>query len=296
MRPIWIGLLAAGVSFQASAAVILSSCPVRTTADKTLQVNRFRPNAFTVGLRNYAREVPAIQKYLAWLLERSEVSEQSTAGAKEVGLTIEDVQLTALLNDSKPACHSESDPLTEAMAIFPFVMRTTDDKGAPAYVVRFKVCEYYVDHDRQLPIENACEVLGRSSGYTFSQLENRLSLLQRHVEQVQDGLHAAAYAAGIVASVTSFKLLRVVRMGALPAFALGTLPTLGSVFAVRIGWTDEFARDMIDLKEAAELPVTGNLTTNVMISRPIQDFIPYFVRYLDSIQVTAFNEQSGNQN
>jgi hypothetical protein len=290
-------LLASLISVEASAAVILSSCPVRSTTEPELHINRFQPNAFTVNLRNYAREVPAIQKYLAWLLKRSTVTSQAKADAKEMGLTIEDVQLSALLNETKPVCHSEEDPVTDAKAIFPFVLRGTDDKGASTFQVRFKLCEYYVDHDRQLPIENACEVLGRRSGYTFAQLENRLAQLQSHVIQVQDGLHAAAYAAGVLASFTSFKILRVVRVGALPALAFGTLPALGSVFAVRAGWTDEFARDMIDLKSAAELPVTGNLTTNVVISRPIQDFIPYFVRYLDSIDpgaASAFNEKSAD--
>jgi hypothetical protein len=221
---------------------------------------------------------------VAWLIGRkAQITPELDDKAKELGLAIEDVQLAEILSNPNPACGSDDQPVSEAMAIFPFVMRMKQDDGALAYRVRYKLCEYYVDQDRQLPIENACQILGRETGYTFEELTTRFQILKAHVANVQDGLKAVVYGAGVVGTVTSFRFLRLLRVGGLPALALGSLPIAGSALAVHQGWTDNLARDLVDMQDAAEVAVTGTLATSVKISRPMQDFVPYFSRYLDSM-------------
>ncbi|MFW1012968.1 hypothetical protein ACEV93_25210, partial [Vibrio parahaemolyticus] len=81
--------------------------------------------------------------------------------AFKAGQWLEDVQFTSTFFDRKPRCHDKTNPITDAAAIFPFVLKTSSPEK---YRIRFKLCGYYVDEQRQLPFEDDCTILGREKG------------------------------------------------------------------------------------------------------------------------------------
>lgn len=275
----------------AQAAVIISDCPVAHTEHAEQSSDIFKPDNFRQSLRNYAREVPLIQRYITWLAKgfRSKpetLTPKEQADAEQVGTILEDLQLSVMLSESKRGCHSSQNLKTKPLAIMPFVMRGT-------YNIRFKVCEYYVDGQRQLPFDDSCSVLGRESGYTQAELQKRFEQLKQNMQAAQQGLDATFLVAGFVGSYGSLRLFlrstmfRSLRTGQwLIAGSVMTFsPTVLAFFAVREGWTEEVNRASMDLQNAAEIPVTGNLSTTVKVDQPIEDFIPYFQRYLTTMDL-----------
>jgi hypothetical protein len=262
----------------AYAAVIFSTCPVASTDSQSgATVDRFKPNDYQRYIKGHAQEFALLTKYVNWLFGLTMDDKLSA----QIGQSIEDVQFYSTLSPDQ-TCHSHSNPTTLNQAIFPFARKPRD--GSNQYRVRYKLCEYYVDSEKQLPIDDACTVLGRETGYTFTELKQRFQLLNANIENTRFNLKSATYAAGVVASVTAFKVLKVLRLGTFPSLALALVPAGASHYAVANNMTDEWVRDMIDFKGAAEVAITGDLSTSVKINRPIQDFVPYFVRYLETLE------------
>ena len=287
-------VLCAGAAECSYGAVIYSSCLVESHIPGEAAVDRFKADGLRSGLRNYSQEVPRLGRYLRWLLTSNEqlAKNRESLNAdqdqlREIGRLIEDIQFASSLatGEGQP-CHSAAKPKTWAMAIFPFVMRNRDAQGAATYRVRYKLCEYYVDQRRQLPIENACTILGREQGYAFTELEQRFVQLQARIEEARESVKLATYGVGALASLTVFKVFRGLNASRLSAATLSLLPAGGTYLAVRNGLSDEFIRNAIDFKDAAEVAITGDLTTAVSVDMPIQDFTPFFVRYLEGMEIS----------
>jgi hypothetical protein len=278
----------------AQAAVIFSSCPVESQITGEGKVDRFRADSLRSALRNYSQDVPRLGRYLLWLLSSKEalavnknILNENEQQLREIGRLVEDIQFAStLVTDEGNSCQSEAGSKTLPFAIFPFVMRNRDSQGTITYRVRYKVCEYYVDQKRQLPIENACQILGREEGYTFAELEARFTQLKARVEEAREVLKVATYGVGAIGSLTAFKFLRGLKVGQLSAAVLSLLPAGGAYWAVESGLSDELIRNMIDFKDAAEVAITGDLGTTVKVDMPIQDFVPFFARYLDAVELT----------
>jgi hypothetical protein len=272
----------------AHSAVIFSSCPVNSTAGTNAPtVDRFKPDDFRLKLRSYSQEFPLAARYVQWFFsDRKRPASELNSGDEQMrraGVVWEDVQFVTALASLPATCHSNPNAITAPYAIFPFVLRMREADGSPGFRVRYKLCEYYVDGQRQIPFENECTVIGRDGGYSFSELEQRFLILKEHVETARSSLTGFAYGAGAIASLTSFRFLRLLRFGRLSSGLIGLVPAGVGILAVERKWTDEFARNMIDFKDAAEVAVYGDLSTSVQVAMPIEDFTPYFRRYLESL-------------
>lgn len=277
------------------AAVIFSTCPVPKTlqvvpsgSEKTQveTVDRFRPEEFRRVLRSYSRAFPQAINYVVWLLDHdpnARLQKDNDPISEEAGLFLEDLELVNALAAEEAICHDSRKLATQALAIFPFALRVNTEGGNLEYRVRYKVCEYYVDNERQLPIENACMVLGRETGYTFEELKVRIQYLDKHVAQSRSTIEAATMGVGLVAAVPFFKAARYLKAGAIVTIGATALPIAASYVAIERKWTDELIRNIIDFKDANEIAITGDLTTSVGVNMPMHDFIPYFQRYLDSM-------------
>lgn len=279
------------VTVSSQAAVIISDCPVAESENPDRSVDLYKPDDFRQSLRNYAREVPLIQRYVAWLAKGLKDSPQALtpkeqADAERVGTALEDLQMAVLMADSKRGCHSSQNPKTKPLAIMPFVIRGSHN-------IRFKVCEYYVDGQRQLPYDDSCTILGRDAGYPQKDLQKRFNEMQENVKGMQQGIDAAVFVSSFVGGYASLRLFlrlpvfRSLRLGqwALAGSIMTFSPTVAAFFAVHEGFTEEANRDLVDLQNAAEVPVTGNFSTTVKIDRPMEDFIPYFERYLSTMEL-----------
>ena len=274
-------------------AVIFSSCPVESQVPGEGTIDRFRAEGLSSSLRNFSQEIPRLGRYLRWLFITKEELAKNRATflendqqLKEMGRLLEDLQFAASLATGQgQPCKLSAQPKTLPFAIFPFVMRNRDTQDVINYKIRYKFCEYYVDRKRQLPIDNACIILGRESGYTFAELEARLTQLKNRVEEAREGVKLATYGAGALASLTTFRVLRLLKAGRLSAAALSLLPAGGAFMAVQNGLSDEVIRNVIDFQDAAEVAVTGDLGSTVQVDMPIQDFAPFFARYLEGIDI-----------
>jgi hypothetical protein len=271
-----------------NSAVIFSSCPVNSArGTNSPTVDRFKPNDFRLKLRSYSQEFPLAARYVQWFFsDRKKPSSELNSNDEEMrkaGVIWEDLQFVTALASLPATCHSKSDAMTTPYAIFPFVLRVREADGKPGFRVRYKLCEYYVDDKRQIPFEDECTVIGRKGGYLFSELEQRFLILKEHVETARSSLTGFTYGVGIIASLTSFRLLRFVRLGAIPSTLIALVPAGTAFLAVEKKWTDELARNMIDFKDAAEIAVYGDLSTSVQVAMPIEEFTPYFARYLESL-------------
>lgn len=272
-----------------SAAVIFSSCPVNPSPGTTAPgpVDRFKPDQLRVKLRSYSQEFPLAARYVQWFFSDRKIAPSQLNADDEkmrkAGVIWEDVQFVTALASTETSCHTSSLATTAAYAIFPFVLRMREADGRPGVRVRYKLCEYYVDEKRQIPYENECTVLGRETGYTFNELEKRFAILQEHVETARSSLTGFAYGMGAIATLTSFRFLRFAKFGWASSALVASVPAGGAYLAVERKWTDELARNMIDFKDAAEVAVHGDLTTSVQVAMPMEEFTPYFSRYLDSL-------------
>ncbi len=277
------------LSTTTQAAVIFSNCPVMPTDSTraTSSVDRFRPDELALGLRRYTQEFPQAARYFHWFFSDRQKPASALTGSdqamRQAGWVWEDLQFVTALAGKEVTCHVNKKSLTTPYAIFPFVMRVKDAGGGPSIRVRYKLCEYYVDNQRQLPFENECKVLGRETGYTFAELEQRFGILRDHVDTARRSMNGLTYAVGAVATLTSFRLLRFLELGNFAALSFAALPAGAAYLAVEKRWIDEFTRNLSDFKDAAEIAISGDLTTSVAVSIPMEDFTPYFVRYLESL-------------
>lgn len=283
MRALILGLLIFEIHFS-QAAVILSNCPVAATnSSEPSAVDRFKPDRWRGRLQNYSRRLPHFVRWISWMYTSEMSDDEKADKLREAGRWLEDFEFVQMLSTDQ-ACHGSNNPMTEPLAIFPFVMKVQDGSNPTKYRLRYKACEYYVDQKRQLPIENACTVIGRENGYTFEELTQRFERLQVHVQDTREALQMATVFGGLLATFASFGVLRVAKIGLPAAAAVAAVPTAAAYLAITQGYTDDLIRDMIDFKDAAEVALTGDLTSNVVVSQPIQDFIPYFVRYLEALE------------
>lgn len=285
MRALFFSLLFFPVL--AHSAVIFSSCPVKPSNGADARVDRFKPDDFRLKLRSYAREFPLAARYVQWFFsdrkQPASALDSNDGKMREAGIIWEDVQFVTALASLPATCHSDPNALTKPYAIFPFVLRVHEADGRPGFRVRYKLCEYYVDEKRQIPFEDECTVIGRKGGYLFGELEQRFKILKEHVETARSSLTGFAYGVGAIASLTSFRVFRFLRFGRLSSGLIALVPAGASFLAVEGHWTDEFARNMIDFKDAAEVAVYGDLSTSVQVAMPIEEFTPYFSRYLESL-------------
>lgn len=284
------------ISTSASAAVIFSACPVPETKSLANSpdheiVDRFRPSDFRLQLRSYSQAFPRAVTYLRWLF-----SEEGTDRAKlhdlddqfnAVGVWAEDMELLSVLSRENPDCRLGRQVNTQALAIFPFVRRFQNREGTTEYRVRYKVCEYYVDGERQLPFEDGCHVIGREAGYSFEELKARFNQLNVHIVETKEAVEAGILGAGLIAVLPTFKgvyyLTRALPFSRLLSLGVAGAPVGGALAAIHWDFGDEFVRNMIDFRDANEVALTGDLKTSVTVNLPMQEFLPYFMRYLDSL-------------
>lgn len=212
--------------------------------------------------------------------------------ARAVGTWIEDLQLASELAAEEENCLAEKAPITQALAIVPYAIRPASGPiNRDTIRVRYKVCEFYneeviVDNQvkqRQMFFEDGCRVIGNEEGYSTAQLTQRLEGLKSGLQNTRDNLDVGLYLGATVASLTTFKALRGFKMGRISSFTAALVPPALVAGGIKLGLRDEFLRELTDLEGAGELALTGDLSTNVKVSSSIQTFLPYFERYLQSI-------------
>lgn len=272
------------------AAVIYSSCPVQS-ADGQNQVNRSHEKSWLAGeksrLRSYSDSVQYGVYALAYLASTGreliynpkDYAEQ----ARLSGQWIEDIQLALQLKGDEKDCQAPDAPQTLNLAIFPFVRKPAGPLTAESVRVVYKACEYYVDQKRQIPFEDACRTLGSEDGYTFAALESRLNGFKSGLQKTRNALDAGLYTGSAVAALTVLRGLRALKMGRLTSLTGALVPPVAVGSAIHLGARDDLLRDLVHMESAGEIAVTGDLSTSVKVSRPMQTFIPYFERYLNSI-------------
>jgi hypothetical protein len=162
-------------------------------------------------------------------------------------------------------------------------MRVPSTSGPDQYRVRYKTCAYYVDQERQLPIENSCAVIGREKGYTFAELKARFKLLNRHIENAKNTLDAGVVGVALLSTVPLFRGLRFLKASSAASLVGAIAPVGLAYYGIREDFTDDLIRNAIDFRNANEVAITGDLSTSIQVKMPIQSFLPYFMRYLDSL-------------
>lgn len=290
----------------ASAGVIYSACKVQPTDGS-------RPNyepkseewlaETRSGLRSYSDDMQYALYLLTYLTSgKEELSmdpRKYEEDARAVGHWIEDLQLASELAAEEENCLSEKAPITQALAIVPYAIKPASGVvNGQTIRIRYKVCEFYneeilVDNQlkqRQILFEEGCRVIGSETGYSIAQLEKRLAGLRAGLRKTRDNLDVGLYLGTALASLTTLKGMRAFKMGRITSLTAALVPPAIVAGGIKLGLRDEFLRELTDLEGAAELPLLGDLSTDVKVSSSIQTFVPYFERYLNSIEERSKNQ------
>jgi hypothetical protein len=266
--------------------VIYSTCPSPVTDNQNGETADIYPHS---QIKRYVKINPEALRVLYSVAHgfahSNLMSSNKDNDRKQVDAWINDYELSAYLADQKADCHSNDKATTMPYAIYPYAIKVAANEPLR---YRFKLCEYQVTNESQIPYDAPCRVLGDENGYTAQQLRYRSANLSRLAAELHDFTDMAIEGVGGLASLVIFHRAFVARSFTFPTLIVGSAPLGGAFWGTKwANWSDSLLSEVVEFKDSEEVALNGNLTTAIAIDRPMQDFVPYFEKYLISIKDVA---------
>lgn len=275
----------------AHGAAIVSNC-VADTTDLSKGAHTLPPKQYS--LKDWQQGGDNLQEaiipFLTRLLHRMEPDLDDSKIQSRLERKAQDLQLIVM---GSRALQTEGPCRTTAQFIRPVLASYAPGSTIDDLRVRFEICTYYVDREREIEVAGQCRSVlpNKPEGFTLSDLDNRFSRINETTNELRTLGKLATSGVGLIATLGLFRATRPL---AAAGFAMATLLPLRTILSLvpvsalsYVAWgTDTIdvpIQQLVDVRNAAKTASRGRIGDKVEVNMPIEDFEVLLSYYLETV-------------